>query len=112
MGRRHHPPEVRSACVDLVRAGWTARRVAALFGVDPTTALDWYREDTGEPVGYRMPGPAPIYPRHEWADLYRKGLTTGQIATKSGVKLMAVVHSLRKISPTGRVSDLRGNAND
>ena len=109
MGRPALPADIRASVVGRIQAGQSASSVARQFGICHTTALAWHREDMGKPVGYRMPGPAVKWPREAWAADYRDGKTTGQIAQRYGVSPWAVVGALRKISPTGRVKDLRGD---
>lgn len=111
MARPRISDDIRASVVELMKAGQSARSAARQIGICHKTALAWYREDTGQPVGYRTPEPARKWPREKWAAEYRKGLTTGQIAVKYGVSPWSVIWALRKMSPTRRVSDLREGAN-
>lgn len=61
------------------------------------TVAVWYREDTGKDLRRRIGKQPTEMGRYlEWLEMYKKGLTTGVIALRVGVKPCTVVRGVRK----------------
>ena len=111
MGRPSHPEDLRAAAVGRIASGHSTREVAEAMGVHYSTVARWWYDAGGKSLGHRRKTanskPSVKLRNRKWVEMYKRGLTTGQIAVKYGVRPGTVMFALQQISPTGRVKDLR-----
>lgn len=105
---RRHSDDIRATAIGRIQAGHSTRDVAAALGVGHMTVAVWYRQDTGKDLRRRIGKQPTEMGRYlEWLEMYKKGLTTGQIALRVGFKPCTVVRGVRKAAGGKKLEDIR-----
>lgn len=105
---KRYGKDIKATAIGRLQAGCSTRQVAAALGVGHMTVARWYGSATGGDLKHRVGKQPTEMGRYlEWLEMYKKGLTTGQISLKVGLKPCTIVRGVRKAAGVNKLEGIR-----